>query len=146
YLSNYLWADEYAKAHVPGPPQYGWRDYAREHDAGAALARMRYGLRRALWSAPRDKYGDALAACMLAGLVVTALARERALLAWYAVGLASVLPIAWTALANPIRRIPATALLAFGVVAVAGGTAIAVAAVAREVAARRRRGTLALHP
>jgi O-antigen ligase len=98
---------------------------------------MRYGLRRALWSAPREKYGDAVAACMLAGLILTVLARERMLLAWYAVGLASVLPLAWTALANPIRRIPATALLAFGVVAVAGGTAVVLAAVTRQAERRR---------
>jgi hypothetical protein len=146
YLSNYLWVDEYEKAHVPGPPRYGWRDYARDHDAGAALARVRYGLRRALWSAPREKYGDLVAACMLAGLVVTALARKRALVAWYAVGLAGVLPLAWTALANPIRRIPATALLAFGVVAVAGGTALGVAAAARVLAARRHSGAFAPDP
>jgi hypothetical protein len=134
YLSNYLWVDDHARAHVPGPPRFGWRDYVREHDLGDAVARMGNGLRRTLWNAPREKYGDVVFVAMLAGVVAAVAARDRKTLAWIAVGLVQMLPLAWIALANPVRRIPATALLAFAVVAVASGTAIAL----RALLARRR--------
>lgn len=139
YLPNYLWVDQYERAHVPGPPRYGWRDYVREHDASAALSRLRYGLRRTLWEAPREKYGAGVAAAMLLGAVVVALARDRAALAWLGVGLLQMLPVAWSALANPVRRIPATALLPFGVIAIAAGAAVAIktACDRRRVAAAR---------
>jgi len=132
YLANYLWVDDYKRAHVPGPPRYSWRDYAREHDAAAAAARLRYGLRRVFYDAPREKYGRDVAAAMLVGLVVVILRRDMATLSWLGVGVLSTLPLAWTALSNPVRRIPATALLPFGVVIVCAGAAIA----ARELAAR----------
>jgi hypothetical protein len=139
YLSNYLWVDTHERAHVPGPARYGWRDYVREHDVGAAVARIDYGLRRTLWEAPRVKYGDAVAAAMLAGIVLAVAARRHAVLAWFGVGLLQVLPLAWAALSNPVRRIPATALLAFGLTAVAAAADIALAYAAAFF--RRRRAT-----
>jgi hypothetical protein len=129
YLPNFLWVDERERAHVPGPPRFGWRDYAREHDLADAAHRLGYGLHRTLWEAPREKYGRAAAAAMLAGTVVVFLVRDPAAAPWLAAGLLQMLPIAWQALANPVRRIPATALLAFGVVAVIAGAAALVGAV-----------------
>jgi hypothetical protein len=135
YLPNFLWVDDKDRAHVPGPPRFGWRDYAREHDLAGAADRLGYGLHRTLWEAPRVKYGDAAALAALLGLVVVALARDGAALAWLAAGLIQMLPIAWTALSNPVRRIPATALLPFAVVAVVAGTAVLVRS-ARDLARR----------
>ena len=133
YLSNYLWVDTYEEGHVPGPPRYGFRDYASTHGLSDALARARYGLHRAFYSAPREKYGDLVAAAMLASLLVVIARRDGRVLAWMLVGGLQMLPLAWTALANPARRLPATALLPFGVVVVAA----AVAHCVRIVEARR---------
>jgi len=124
YLSNYLWVDDHRSAHVPGPPRYSWRDYVRTHDAEAALSRSSYGLRRALWEAPREKYGDTIALAMLVGSLLAVAAGDRATVAWLGVGVLQMLPLAWSALANPARRIPATALLAFGLVGIVAGAAI----------------------
>lgn len=121
YLTNFLWADTYEEAHQAGPPRFGWRDYARKHDIWDAGARMAYGLRRTLYQTPRDKYGRPLAIAMLAGAVVATLAWERHVLAWLTVGFLQMLPLAWTAVSNPNRRIPAAALLPFGIVALMAG-------------------------
>ncbi len=126
YLTNFMWTDSYEQAHQPGPARFRLRDYARKHDAGDAVQRMAYGLRRTLYQTPRDKYGKPVALAMLTGVLLTAAARDRRVLSWLAVGLLQMLPLAWTALSNPNRRIPATALLPFGIVALVAGVAIVV--------------------
>jgi hypothetical protein len=122
YLPNYLWVDDYERAHAAGAPRYEWRDYAREHDVRAAESRMSYGLRRTLWQSPREKYGVGVASAMLVGIVLALFAADRRVPAWLGVGLLQVIPLAWTALSNPTQRIPAAALLPFGLVAIAAGT------------------------
>jgi hypothetical protein len=112
----------------------------REHDVGAATSRMIYGLRRSLWEAPRAKYGDAVAVAMFLGIGLVLVTGKRDALAWLVVGFLQILPLAWTALSNPIRRIPATALLGFGLIAIAAGTeAVLVGALGRNGATARLR-------
>jgi hypothetical protein len=130
YLANFLWVDSYEEGHQAGPPRFGWRDYARKHDIGDAGARMAYGLRRVLYQTPRDKYGRPVAIAMLAGALLAALARERHVLSWLAVGVLQMLPLAWTAVSNPNRRIPAAALLPFALMALMAGVMVLVQRVA----------------
>lgn len=134
YLTNYLWVDHYSQAHVPGPPQYTMSTYVAEHSVSDAAGRLWYGMRRVFYETPRDKYGPAASAAVLIALVVVFALRDVPGMLLACAAVMQAMPLAWTALANPARRLPATALLPFAVLLVAA----AVAAALRRARARQR--------
>lgn len=119
YLPNYLWVDSYERAHVPGAPRYSWKTYAEEHTIGEAIARAGYGIKRVYFDTPRDKLGVAASAAMIVALAVLLALRDRAALALATAGILQTLPLAWVALSNSARRVPAGALLPFFAVVMA---------------------------
>lgn len=125
YLPNYLWVDEYDRAHVPGPPKYSLSTYVAEHDAADAVRRFSYGARRVFWETPRDKFGMVTTVLLAVSLVVLVVLKDRAALAIVAAGVLQALPLAWTALPNPARRLPAAALLPFAAVVIGAAAAAA---------------------
>ncbi len=129
YLSNFLWVDDYGRAHVPGAARYSASTYLAEHGAGDAAERLWYGIQRVFYETPRDKYGPAVTAALAIAIVVVFTLRDvpGVLLALAAV--LQAMPLAWTAMANPARRLPAAALLPFTALVIA----CAVAATLRRV-------------
>ncbi len=123
YLPNYLWVDDYERAHAAGPPQFTWSTYASEHSAGDAIERMGWGLRRVFWDTPRDKFGVVTSLAAAAAIVVLVATRNTAGLVLACAGILQALPLAWTALANPARRLPAAALLPFFALVIAAAVA-----------------------
>jgi len=123
YLPNYLWVDDYERAHVPGTPRYSWSTYVQEHTIGDAIARAGYGIKRVYFDTPRDKLGVAASLAMLAALAVLIALRDRAALALAAAGVLQTLPLAWVALSNSARRVPAGALLPFFAMVMAAAAA-----------------------
>jgi hypothetical protein len=135
YLPNYLWVDEYDRAHTTGPPQFSLSTYVSEHDLGDAVERMGWGMKRVFWDTPRDKLGIVASVAAAVSIVVLLVTRDVAGLLLVCAGILQALPLAWTALPNPARRLPAAALLPF--VALAIGCAVG--AVMRVVAARQEK-------
>ncbi len=125
YLPNYLWVDDYERAHTPGPPKYSFSTYAEEHEAADAVERFCWGARRVFWETPRDKFGTVTTVLLVLSIVVLAASRDRAGLAIAAAGILQALPLAWTAVANPARRLPAAALLPFAAVVIGAAAAVA---------------------
>ncbi len=119
YLTNYAWVDDYERAHVPGPAQYSIFTYAAEHSAGDAAGRLWYGVRRVFYETPRDKYGVVVSAALLAAVVVVIALGDTPGILIACAAVLQALPLAWTALANPARRLPATALLPFAALLIA---------------------------
>ena len=119
YLSNYLWVDDYARAHLPGPPRYTLSTYAKEHTAGEAIDRLSKGMQRVFWETPRDKFGSAVAVALAIGIVVVVFLGDAPGILIACVGILQAMPLAWTAIANPARRLPAAALLPFAVIVIA---------------------------
>jgi len=127
YLMNFVWVDSYERAHVPGPAQFTAATYISEHDFAAAAERLRYGVRRVFVDTPRDKYGFALATAIALALGVLVALRNTPGLLLAAAAVLQAMPLAWTALANPARRLPAAALLPFAALLIAAAVAAAVA-------------------
>lgn len=123
YLSNYLWVDDYERAHTPGPPKYSLETYAAEHTATEAAKRMSWGMKRVFWETPRDKFGIVTTILLAVAVVVLAVLGDRAGLAIAIAGMLQALPLAWTAVANPARRLPAAALLPFAAVVIGAAAA-----------------------
>ncbi|MFN2426476.1 MAG: hypothetical protein ABR587_08530 [Candidatus Binatia bacterium] len=123
YLSNYLWVDDYERAHVPGPPQFSFSIYAAEHSAADAARRMAWGMQRVFLETPRDKFGIVTTAALLAAVLVLLALRDTAGIVIACAAVCQALPLAWTALANPARRLPAAALLPFAAVVIAAAAA-----------------------
>jgi hypothetical protein len=124
YLPNYLWVDEYERAHVPGPPQFSFSTYAAEHSVADAAKRMKWGLERVFWDTPRDKLGIVASLGFVAAIVVLLITRSAPGIVLACAGILQALPLAWTALANPARRLPAAALLPFVALVIAAAVAI----------------------
>lgn len=123
YLPNYLWVDEYSRAHQPGPPQFSAATYVEEHSVRDAGERLWYGMRRVFYEVPRDKYGPVVATALLVAVaIILALRDVPGVLLLYAAVL-QAMPLAWTAMANPARRLPATALLPFAALLLAAAAA-----------------------
>lgn len=123
YLPNYLWVDEYERAHTPGRPQFTFSTYASEHDAGDAIERMGWGMKRVFWDTPRDKLGVVASIAAAFAVVVLLATRDLPGLLLLGAGILQALPLAWTAMPNPARRLPAAALLPFVAMLVAAGVA-----------------------
>lgn len=123
YLPNYLWVDEYERAHVPGPPQYSISTYVAEHGAGDAVKRFTWGFQRVFWETPRDKFGIVTSAALLVAIVVLLALRDTPGIVIACAAVLQALPLAWTALANPARRLPAAALLPFAALVIAAAAA-----------------------
>lgn len=136
YLPNFLWVDEYERANVAGPPQFGVSTYVAEHGVGDALSRFSYGVSRVLYETPRDKLGLATSMGLLLAIAVVVLLRDRPGLVILSAGLLQALPLMWTAMPNPAQRVPASALLPF----VAMVLAAAAAAALRRVGAKTTKG------
>lgn len=130
YLANYLWVDDYERAHVPGAPRFSFSDYRSDHDAADAIERMRWGIQRVFWETPREKFGLATSAGLAVALLVLLALRDRAGLLLACAAVLQALPLAWIAEANPARRVPAAALLPFAAVLIA----VAAAALLRRSA------------
>jgi hypothetical protein len=135
YLPNYLWVDEYERAHTAGPAQFSFSTYVSEHDAGDAARRMGWGLKRVFWDTPRDKLGIVASVAAAVSILVLLVTRDVAGLLFVCAVILQALPLAWTALPNPARRLPAAALLPF----VALSIGCAVAALLRAIEERRRK-------
>jgi hypothetical protein len=144
YLPNYLWVDEYERAHTPGAPRFSFSTYADEHVAGDAAKRMAWGLRRVFWDTPRDKFGAVASIAAAAAIVVLLAARDTAGMLFVCAAILQALPLAWTAMPNPARRLPAAALLPF--VALAIGTAVAALTGLAPISPNRRRGLAPISP
>lgn len=123
YLPNFLWVDEYERAHVPGPPQFSLSTYTAEHDMRDVVRRFTFGAKRVFWDTPRDKFGLVISAAWLAAIVVLLLLRDTPGLVIASAAVLQALPLAWTALSNPARRLPAAALLPFATILIATATA-----------------------
>lgn len=123
YLPNYLWVDDYESAHVPGPPQYTLASYAEGHGIADAASRLAFGVRRVFYETPRDKLGPGVSLALAASVAVLLALRSRVGLVLVGIGVLQLLPLVWTALPNPARRLPAAAMLPL--VAVVVGVAAA---------------------
>lgn len=125
YLSNYLWVDDYESAHQPGPPRYSASTYLEGHGVADIAARARYGLARVYIDTPLEKYGLGASIALMAAVACLFIVGDGAGLVIVVAGLLQALPLAWTALANPARRLPATALLPFAAIVLAAAAAAA---------------------
>jgi len=123
YLPNYLWVDDYARAHVPGPPQFSASTYVAEHSVRDAGERLWYGVRRVFYEVPRDKYGPVISMALLAAVVILFALRDVPGVLLLCAAVLQAMPLAWTAMANPARRLPATALLPFAALLLAAAAA-----------------------
>jgi len=123
YLLNYVWVDDYERAHLPGPPQYSLSTYVAEHSAADAAKRFAWGAKRVFWETPRDKFGIVSSLALIAAIVVVAALRDTAGIVILLAAVLQALPLVWTALANPARRLPAAALLPFAAVLIAAAVA-----------------------
>lgn len=132
YLSNFLWVDEYDRAHVPGPPQFGPSVYVAEHGVGEALSRFSYGVSRVLYETPRDKLGIVTSLGLLMAIAVVVALRDRPGLVILSAGLLQAMPLVWTALSNPAQRVAAASLLPFAAMVVAAAAAAAMARAERD--------------
>jgi len=113
YLNNYLWVDSYEQAHLPGPPRYSWSTYWQQHSLGDAVRRLQYGISRVYWETPREKIGEGASVVAVVSILALLVARDEPALWLLFAGVLQLLPLAWTAIANNSRRIPAAALLPF---------------------------------
>lgn len=123
YLPNYLWVDDYDRAHVPGPPRYSLSTYVAEHRPADAVRRLGWGMQRVFWDTPRDKFGVVASIALLAAIVVLLALRNGPGLLLLAAGVLQAMPLAWTAMANPSRRLSAAALLPFAALVVGAAAA-----------------------
>gem|GEM_PF-2254474 len=113
YLPNYLWVDDYQQAHLPGPPRYSWSTYWEDHTIADAAGRLGYGIARVYWQTPREKIGEGAALVTAIAIVALVLTRDEAALWLVLAAILQALPLAWTAMSNDTRRVPAAALLPF---------------------------------
>jgi hypothetical protein len=125
YLANFLWVDDYARAHVPGAARFTLSTYVAEHSIGDAAGRLWYGIQRVFYETPRDKYGAGVSVAIVLSVVIVFALRDGPGTLLVLAGVLQVMPLAWTALANPARRLPATALLPFVAIVVAAAVAAA---------------------
>lgn len=125
YLNNFLWVDDYESAHVPGPPRFSATTYFDEHGVRDVVERARFGLDRVFRETPLEKYGIATSVALVLALLVLVVLRDAPGLVIACAGVLQALPLAWTALANPARRLPATALLPFVALVLAAAAAAA---------------------
>lgn len=145
YLPNFVWADSYAAAHVPGDPRFTFADYTTSHTVADAWHRLTYGLDAVFLDAPLRTLSRAGIAVIVIGLLLVLLTRRREMLLLAAVFVIHVLPFAWTHLSLPVFRYAANGIVAFGLfyAAFVGSTAegwlVRLAPRLRGVVDRRRR-------
>ncbi len=123
YLNNYLWVDDYQDAHLPGPPRYSWSTYWDDHSVVDAARRLGYGVSRVYWETPRRTIGEGAALVAVIAIVALLAARDAPALWLLVAAILQALPLAWTAMPNDTRRIPAAALLPFFAVLTAAAAA-----------------------
>ena len=111
YLPNYLWADTYAEAHVPGPPRYSLQDYAAGHDLRDVWERVVHGSREVFIRVPSENLPNSILAVM--GLALTFWFRVKPLWILPIVFFVSLLPIVWTFMSNPTDRIALASQIPF---------------------------------
>lgn len=123
YLANFLWVDDYARAHQPGPPRYSLETYMAEHGAVDAASRLAWGMQHVFWETPRQKFGTVVSVALLAAVVILVLLGDTPGMLLTVAGVVQAMPLAWTAVADPAHRLPATALLPFAAFVIAAATA-----------------------
>lgn len=83
---------------------------------------------------PRDKFGVVTCVALLASLATIVILRETSGLLIALAAILQALPLVWTAMSNPVRRLPAAALLPFASVLIG----IAANALLRRAVTRAR--------
>lgn len=125
YLTNFLWVDDYESAHLPGPPRFSASTYLEGHGVADIAARATWGLHRVFIETPIEKYGTAASIALMVAVAVLFMLNDGPGLVIVVAAVLQALPLAWTALANPARRLPATALLPFAAIVLAAAAAAA---------------------
>jgi hypothetical protein len=115
YLSNYMWVDTYAQAHVGSSyATYTWKDYIAHHNLFDALSRFSYGLRSIYVRIPAMMERVPILYLLgLAGVYCgfrNTTSEYRYLFLFLFL---EMLPLVWTNLSNPTARVPYGSTLPF---------------------------------
>jgi Dolichyl-phosphate-mannose-protein mannosyltransferase len=115
YLSNFMWVDTYAQAHVGSSfATYTWRDYIANHNLFDALSRISHGLRNIYIRIPATM--ERIPILYLLGIGGAYLGFRYATSEYRFLFLFLILemmPLVWTNLSNPTARVPYGSTLPF---------------------------------
>jgi 4-amino-4-deoxy-L-arabinose transferase-like glycosyltransferase len=115
YLSNYMWVDTYAQAHVGSSyATFTWKDYIEHHNLFDALARFFRGLRNIYIRIPATM--ERVPILYLLGLAGVYCGFQKSTSEYRYLFLflfLEMLPLVWTNLSNPTARVPYGSTLPF---------------------------------